>query len=625
MSKPKLSAKRRQEEAADVRNIASDVHLEGGQGLAAAVLEGLLDGIILVNMNGEVVHVNSAFERTLGYKASELVGRSALELPTYQGPEGSQKAALLLDQVIANGFSNPVDMIAVAKDGTEVPVSFTASVIKDAKGEPRMLVAVVRDMTERMRMELALRMSEQMSRGMLAVAGTGIYILQDGCFQYVNRLFETISGYSFDELRGRRYLEIVHPGDREFVHNKAVEALKGRSYLPYQFRLLKKNGEIAWVLDRLASLDCDRERLVLGTLTDISEIKKAEAQIVEYTRQLEALFDIGITANGTLDVDDLLDRVLKKVLQVSNFEAGGIYLFDRQSNELVLKSHFGIPQRFVDRIERARATEGFTTRIALSGKPLFVPDVNLNERLLRTGIRIAGIQSFATLPIMAKEQILGIMAVASREPRQFTHSTVHLLGTICSQIALAIDNAQLYERALHLAYTDGLTGLHNRRYLLEQMEREFARAKRNGSSLSMIMMDLDGLKMINDRLGHNEGDRVLQELGRLIKGNTRASDVAARWGGDEFVVLAPDTASRPARRIAERIRAKAEQCKPISSEEATPITVSVGVATYPEHAANLTELIKHADEAMYNAKGLGKNQVCVFCRSQRQYVSARRE
>ena len=590
--------------------------------LAAAVLYGLFDGIVLVNMIGEVVYVNNAFEKMLGYKARELVGKPALALPTYQGSKkGTEKATALFQQLVKSGIPDSIDMYALTKAGNKIPLNFTASVINDKDNNPQALVAVVRDITERKQMEQALRRSEHMSRSMLETAGTGIYILQDGRFQYVNRLFEALSGYSFDELKDKHSLDFVHPSDREFVRKKAIQVLKGQSHLPYQFRFMKKDGEIAWVLDRLASLDYGGKRSVLGSLSDISEIKKAEGQILEYTKQLEALFDIGITANGTLDVNNLLNSVLKKVLQVINFDAGGIYIFDRQTNELFLKSHFGVPEKFVHRMERMRVTEGFTARIALSGKPLFVPDINLDERLKRIGISSAGIQSFATIPIITKEKVLGIMAIGSRTPYQFPQSTVHLLGTICNQIGLAIDNAQLYERALQLAYTDGLTGLYNRRYLLEQLEREFARANRNESSLSLIMIDLDGLKDINDRFGHNEGDHILQELGRLTKLNTRASDVAARWGGDEFVVLAPDTVAKSAHRIAERIRAKVELYKPTIRGKQPTITVSVGVATYPEHAGSLTELIKRADEAMYNAKGLGKNQVCVFYRRKGQQDS----
>jgi diguanylate cyclase (GGDEF)-like protein len=132
------------------------------------------------------------------------------------------------------------------------------------------------------------------------------------------------------------------------------------------------------------------------------------------------------------------------------------------------------------------------------------------------------------------------------------------------------------------------------------------------------MMDLDGLKVINDRFGHNEGDVVLKKLGRILKQNTRASDIAARWGGDEFVLLAPDTDSKGTYIIGERIRSQLEHCRLKLVGEEISISVSVGIASYPLHSSGVTELIKRADEAMYNAKGLGKNQVCIFSNSNNQ-------
>jgi diguanylate cyclase (GGDEF)-like protein len=204
------------------------------------------------------------------------------------------------------------------------------------------------------------------------------------------------------------------------------------------------------------------------------------------------------------------------------------------------------------------------------------------------------------------------MAIGSNSVHQFPPATMRLLDTITMQIGMAIENARLYERALHLAFTDNLTGLYNRRYLLDQLDREFARASRNASSLSLVMVDLDELKAINDRFGHNEGDVVLKKVGRVLKQNTRASDVAARCGGDEFVLLAPDTDSKSAYIVAERIRSQVERCRPKIAGQELTITISVGMAVYPGHASCVTELLKRADEAMYNAKGLGKNQVCVY-------------
>ena len=587
--------------------------------LAAAVLSGLLDGIVLVSMDGEVVYVNKAFEKMLGYKADELVGKPVLELPTYRGKkENSNKAAVILKQVIERGFADPIDMDALTKGGKKIPLSFTASLIRDASGKPRTFVAVVRDITERKRMEKALRRSEQFSRGMLATAGTGIYLLEEGCFRYVNRLFEEISGYSSDELKDKYSLDYIHPDDREYVHNKAVEILKGQSSLPYEYRFIRKNGEAVMVLDRLMSIQYDGKRSVLGSLMDISDIKKAEAQIREYADQLEALFNIGLTASRTLDIRELLENVLDKVLHVTGLDAGAIFLFDQQTKKVALRTYRGVSERLFQKAERMKLNEGFTGLVARSGKPIIVQDAGRDSRARRIGIKSEGIHSFAAVPIMSKEQVRGVMIVGSHATHQFSQSATRLLDTITMQIGMAVDNAQLYERALHLAFTDNLTGLYNRRYLLDQLDRDFARANRNGSPLSLVMMDLDGLKVINDRFGHNEGDVVLKKLGRILKQNTRASDIAARWGGDEFVLLAPDTDSMGAYIIGERIRSQVEHCRLKLVGEEISISVSVGIASYPLHSSGVTELIKRADEAMYNAKGLGKNQVCIFSNSNNQ-------
>lgn len=596
--------------------------LLGDSELAAAVLDGLLDGIVLVGVDGQVVYVNKAFEKMLGYKADELVGRAATELPTYQGKkENSEKAAVLFKQVIKKGFAEPIDMDAVTKDGKTIPLSFTASAIKDTAGNPRSFVAVVRDITERKQMEKALRRSEQVSRGMLATAGTGIYLLKDGCFQYVNHLFEEISGYSSDELKDKYSLDYIHQEDREFVHRKAVEILKGQSSLPYEYRFIRKDGEALLVLDRLMSIQYDGKRSVLGSLMDISDIKKAEAQIREYADQLEALFDIGLTASRTLDIKELLENVLVKVLNVTGLDAGAIFLFDQQTKKVTLRAYQGVSKVLLKKAERMKFNEGFTGLVARSGKPIIVQDADLDSRVMKIGIGSEDIHSFAVVPVLSKEQMRGVMIIGSHTTQQFSQSTTRLLDTITMQIGMAVDNAQLYERALHLAFTDNLTGLYNRRYLLDQLDRELARASRNESSVSLVMMDLDGLKAINDRFGHNDGDVVLKKVGRILKLNSRASDVAARWGGDEFVLLAPDTESKRAYVIGERIRAQVERCRPKLCGQEIVISISAGIASYPAHSSRVTELIKRADEAMYNAKGLGKNQVCLFSNDQTEPVS----
>jgi len=578
---------------------------------AAAVIEGMSDGVMLVNMKGEIVYVNKAFEKLLGYKASELMGRSALELPTYSKSKDRERAREYLLTVIANNSTVPIDMSAITKGGVEIPINFTASVIRDSRGKPRTLVAVVRDVSERQRAEEALRDSEEWSRGMLEAATTGIYLLQDGRFQYVNPLFEQISGYTLDELKGLYSLDYVHPEDREKVREKAIDVLKGQSSLPYEFRLIRKDSELIWVLDRVASIQYKGKRSVLGTIMDVTERKKAEDEVRLYTGQLETLFNIGATVSQTLNLGEILDSVLDKVMEVMGVEASGIFLLDEQTNKLLLRAHRGMPARLVRDLKALNVEDGFIGKVAQSGKPLLMDDVSVDHRLARSKAR-GKFESFAAVPIIAKEKIRGVMGVGSHRYREFPDWEVRMLGTISNQIGMAIENAQLYEHALQLAFTDSLTGLYNRRYLMEQIEREFIRAERSKSPFSLIMVDLDGLKDINDSYGHHHGDAFLREVGRIIKVNTRASDVAARWGGDEFMLLATEADSASSSKIAERVRSQVGRYRMEIDGRKVGITISAGVVSYPAHALGISELIKNVDEAMYNAKRGGKNQLRVF-------------
>lgn len=599
------------EDALSESKWAEDVLKQSGL-VAAATIEGMPDGVMLVNMQGEIIYVNKAFERLLGYKADELLGKSALELPTYSKSKDKEKAREYLTSVIKNDSAIPIDMSAITKFGDEIPINFTASVIRDVNGKPRTLVAVVRDVSERKRAEQALRDSEELSRGMLEAATTGIYLLQDGQFQYVNRLFESISGYTSEELKGKYSLNYVHPDDRETVRAKAIEVLKGQSSSPYEFRLIRKNSEIIWVLDRVASIQYKGKRSVLGTLMDITERKKAEEEVKLYTKQLETLFNIGTTVSQSLNLEELLDNVLDKLTETLNVEASGIFLLDEKTKNLILRAHRGLSPKLVRELKQIKPDDEFIGEVAKSGKTLIHKDMSLNHRLAESRARAEKFQSFVAVPIMSKERILGVIGVGSHANREFPDWEVRMLSTIANQIGMAIENARLYEHALELAFTDGLTGLYNRRYLMEQIEREFSRAERKKTPLSLIMVDLDDLKTVNDNFGHHRGDLFLSEVGKIIKVNTRASDVAARWGGDEFMLLAPETDSPRSSKIAERIRTQVEHYRMNINGTKVGITVSAGVVSYPAHATCVSELIKNADEAMYNAKRGGKNRTCIF-------------
>lgn len=525
-------------------------------------------------------------------------------------PEAEWKR-IRLQNVRQKGMQHHFETKIITGDQEIIDVDLSLSVLKGPEGKINGSIGIIADITERKKAEEALRQSEELSRGMIETAETGIYLLQDGRFQYVNRLLEEICGYSSDELIGTYSLNYVHPEDREMVRAKTVEVLKGQSNLPYEFRSIRKDWETVWLLDKATSIEYQGRRAVLGTLMDITERKMAEAELIDSARQVETLYNIGVTVSQTLNLTEMLESVLERVLALMEIEAGGIFLVNAQTYELVLNTHQGFSESFIRDVKSMKVGKGFAGRVALTGKPLIVGNMTADARFDPIVLKREGFQSLSAIPIMSRGKILGVLSVCSYGSRNFLERELQLLGTIANQIGVAVENSQLYERTVEIAFTDIMTGLYNRRYLMEQIEREFARSLRNKIAFSVIMIDLDGLKTVNDRFGHHGGDAILKELGKIIKADIRTSDVAGRLGGDEFMLLAPETDSSEACDIGERIRSQVEQYHTEIDGEELGASISVGVASYPSHASDVKELLQRADEAMYNAKRSGKNQVCL--------------
>ena len=185
---------------------------------------------------------------------------------------------------------------------------------------------------------------------------------------------------------------------------------------------------------------------------------------------------------------------------------------------------------------------------------------------------------------------------------------------MAAQIAIAIENAQLYQRTRELSSQDDLTLLFNRRHLFDQLEKEVQRAKRYGRLFSLVMLDIDDFKRYNDTYGHLQGDEVLKEIARLIRMNIRRADVAARYGGEEFVVLLPEIPKSGAIVVAEKIRTAIEK-HPFPGRETQPggrFTITLGVASFPQDAEEGHKLLDLADRALYVGKAQGGNRVCPY-------------
>jgi len=218
------------------------------------------------------------------------------------------------------------------------------------------------------------------------------------------------------------------------------------------------------------------------------------------------------------------------------------------------------------------------------------------------------------MPLKIKNKVIGlIIADNLYTQKHTTDEDLRIFMTLANQAALAIENSQLYEMIKRRSDTDSITGLWNHGFFQYQLSKLLRACQKNRQALSLLILDIDNFKILNDTLGHQHGDIVLKELGFILKDSSRDVDFVCRYGGEEFSVILPQINKDQAQEIAERIRKRVAQHRfsQISSQEPTGITVSIGVSAIDHKVLTKEKLITAADQAMYKAKNSGKNQTCV--------------
>ena len=245
-------------------------------------------------------------------------------------------------------------------------------------------------------------------------------------------------------------------------------------------------------------------------------------------------------------------------------------------------------------------------------EPLIVSDSQLKLQdmpLLHQDVTFSEMASTLAVPMRHQQKCIGALLLGSRHKDAFSAHQAHVLSILCNQAAVSLENSTIIEKMEELAITDGLTGLFNHRYFQHSIQTEIERAERQDQSLSLLIMDIDHFKGFNDSFGHQAGDFVLKSLADLLKSNIRKIDILARYGGEEFAALLPGIDSRNARKTAERWRKAVQRANFKWEGKSFAITMSIGVATFPDDAREKIELIEKSDAALYRAKENGRNQV----------------
>ncbi len=321
-------------------------------------------------------------------------------------------------------------------------------------------------------------------------------------------------------------------------------------------------------------------------------------------QQLNTLIEMTALINSTLDPFLIRKKVIEAATKLLNAEAGSLLIVNPKTGELLFEVAIGGKSEKLTTITLEKGV-GIAGWVAEHGEPVISNDVGSDTRFFKGVDEISGFitKSMICVPVRTKERIVGVLQVINRIEGGFGFDDMVLLYAFANQVAVAIENAQLYQESV----TDGLTGLYHHKYFELRLKEEMDRSKRYKHPLTLLMLDIDFFKKVNDTCGHLAGDMVLRGIAQILKDGTRLSDVAARYGGEEFAVVLPYISYKNALNVAERL---GQTTKDMSFENIR-ITISAGVGYFDgeDQDAGHKELIELADRALYKAKNNGRNRV----------------
>jgi len=317
-------------------------------------------------------------------------------------------------------------------------------------------------------------------------------------------------------------------------------------------------------------------------------------------RHLAFLNNISKMAISSEDAEQMMANIVREIQKNFRYDHIGIGIMDYATKDIEIKAEAGTTSHTMGR--RIAVGSGVFGKVARTGVSALVQNAGPGQ--------LAGVlpesRAVLCLPISYGETLLGVLNIESRDENAFAPQDVLILNTLADLLATALHNSFVFQKLQQQSITDGLTGIKTRRFFWEALSSEWKRASRSGRPFSVVLIDLDKFKEVNDSLGHLEGDLVLARVGRLLEQKCRQSNVVARYGGDEFIILMPETGIEQAQVLAERLRLWLAT-DPMLEEH--HITGSFGVASFPVHGFSMEDLIRVADAGMYVAKHAGGNQV----------------
>lgn len=357
-------------------------------------------------------------------------------------------------------------------------------------------------------------------------------------------------------------------------------------------------------------------------IQDVSEQAKqglrAAAPMTDQDRQsdeLKIFHDVAKALTSSLDLDTVLQTILEKIAAYFKPDSWALLLQDEQSQELYYTVAVGPG---CDRVNALRLTTGesLPRSVVENGEPLVVSDIGRDPRIDQAtrGEFFAENCSVLAIPVRGTGKVLGVMELVNSDMNIYVRGQM-LLQALADYAAIAIENARAVQRIQELSITDDCTGVYNSRHMFTVLAEEVRRSERFGYEFSVLFMDLDHFKHINDEYGHLVGSKLLGQFGQFLRRNLRLVDAAFRYGGDEFAVLLPQTGKDAAIRVARRLIKTIREREWLNEAGLSlKLKASVGIATYPHDGTTPHEIVQSADELMYMVKVGGRDSIAAASR-----------
>jgi len=475
--------------------------------------------------------------------------------------------------------------------------------------------------TDLKRTENSLRESEGRFRALFEQAAVGVAEIEIGTgrFLTVNRRLCEIVGMTQGEMLATTFQAITHPEDLHLHDENTALLVVGKiTHYRIEKRYIRKDGAIVWVDLTVSPLGKPEEApgRSIAVVQDITDRRRMQEENERRSRQLALLHETSVELSAELNLNELLHSIVRRALDLIGGIYCNCYLYRPEENLMERVATAG-QQLFPTQALRKRG-EGLVGHIWATGAPILVDDYHSWPGRKREYDSFPS-RALVGAPIRWGDDLLGVLDIMSYAPHRYTQTDMDMLCMFAMQAAIAIRNARLYNQIEQIAVTDELTGLFNRRGFFPQGEREFERAVRFNRPLAAVMFDIDHFKSVNDTHGHPAGDQVLHALAACFRQNTRGIDVVGRYGGEEFILLLPETLLPEAIQIAERLRLSIEELAipvcPANGDSPTVnvrITASAGIAVVLPDVRTLNVLIDLTDQALYRAKASGRNRVVVW-------------